>query len=648
MTRVERLERQTTSEMTPLLRVSGLSVVNATPTANRTVVSAVDFAISPGEMIAIVGESGSGKSVTAKAIMGLLPSALVPSGTVTYGGKNLLDLDARKRRSMRGSEIGMILQDPFTMLNPVMRCGRILIESLSPEFAKPSRAEKRQEAIRRLAEVGIDDPSVVDRYPFQLSGGMRQRVAIAAALARDPKLLIADEPSTALDVTTQREILALIKEIQRSRGMGVMLITHDLRLAFGTCDRVHVFYAGSLLEVAPSAGLEHEPLHPYSHGLLLSEPPADRRLRRLASIPGSVPAPDDVAGTCAFAPRCQWAAASCRESTPALVQVGPGRWSSCVRLPEIRDEMGEIRARIEAGVTEVVPQDSGADPLIKVRDVRKQFGSGSQSVQALAGVSIDIGAGASVGIVGESGSGKTTLARMLIGLESASSGKIEIGGIPATDWSKLSRRDERRLRSTVQMVFQDPYSSLNPMRTIGWTLQEAITIYDPKARDIARQAEALLRTVGLPADYAKRKPVGLSGGERQRVAIARALAAQPQLLICDESVSALDMSVQAQILNLFAELRAERGLGYLFITHDLAIVRQISDYVYVMHRGRIVESGATKNVLEHPADPYTQKLILSVPRSSGWLSAEGELPKDVREQNKVPPSEERWNENGHA
>lgn len=601
-----------------LLKVSDLSVVHRTPASTSTVVSGVNLSIAPGEMVAVVGESGSGKSVTAKAIMGLLPQGLHASGTIAFDGKDLMDLGPRQRRAMRGNAIGMILQDPFTMLNPVMRVGRILVESLPPELARRPRGEKRQEAIRRLAEVGIHDPSVVDRYPFQLSGGMRQRVAIAAALACDPELLIADEPSTALDVTTQREILSLIKDLQRSRGMGVMLITHDLRLAFGTCDRVHVLYAGSLLEVAASADLEHEPLHPYSHGLLLSEPPADRKLREMASIPGSVPAPDDVAGGCAFAPRCRWASAQCTESRPELVDLGNQRWSRCLRLAEIRDEMAEIRARIEVGVDEVSGDTRGQ--LIQVRDVVKQFDNGKQGVRAVDGVSMGIGIGQSVGIVGESGSGKTTLARMLVGLETASGGDIEIDGIAVTDWSTLSRRDARRLRSTVQMVFQDPYSSLNPMRTIGWTLQEAIRTHDPKATDVSARVADLLETVGLPASYAQRKPVALSGGERQRVAIGRALVAQPRLLICDESVSALDMSVQAQILNLFGKLREEQGIGYLFITHDLAIVRQISDYVYVMHRGRVVEHGQTSDVLDRPKDAYTRKLVDSVPRSDGWAS----------------------------
>ena len=282
--------------------------------------------------------------------------------------------------------------------------------------------------------------------------------------------------------------------------------------------------------------------------------------------------------------------------------------------------MAEIRARVELGADEVPPPDDSRDQLVQVRDVVKQFDNGKEGVRAVDGVSIDVGAGQSVGIVGESGSGKTTLARMLVGLESASGGEIVIDGVAATDWSAMSRHDARRLRSTVQMVFQDPYSSLNPMRTIGWTLHEAIRTHDPKAADIPAQVVELLETVGLPASYAQRKPVALSGGERQRVAIGRALAARPQLLICDESVSALDMSVQAQILNLFGKLRAERGIGYLFITHDLAIVRQVADYIYVMHRGRVVEHGRTSDVLDRPTAPYTQKLIDSVPRSDGWGS----------------------------
>ncbi|HEX6519863.1 MAG TPA: ABC transporter ATP-binding protein [Streptosporangiaceae bacterium] len=520
---------------------------------------------------------------------------------------------------MRGREIGLIMQDPFTMLNPVIRCGKILTESLNDR--KLGRTERRAEAVRRLAEVGIADESVADRYPFQLSGGMRQRVGTAAALARDPKVLIADEPSTALDVATQREILALIKNIQQARGMGLILITHDLRVAFAMCDRIYVLYAGSLLEVSPAAELEAEPLHPYSHGLLLSESPADYRVRELVAIPGTVPAPDEVASCCAFAPRCRWATPACRQATPPLADVAPGRLSACVRLPEIRDEMAALRERAGQDVHPSVP-DRSETALIQVRDVRKVFGNGTRTVTAVDGVSIDVAENENVGVVGESGSGKTTLARMLVGLEHATSGQITIDGVPASDWARLSGRDRRKLRGVVQIVFQDPYSSLNPMHAVGWTLAEAVITHDPKAKKVQARVAELLESVGLPASYAQRKPVALSGGERQRVAIARALAAGPRILICDEPVSALDVSVQAQILNLLAALRADRGIGYLFITHDLSIVRQITDYLYVMHRGSIVESGRTEDVLTSPSDPYTIKLLESVPRpETGWLAA---------------------------
>ena len=603
----------------PLLDVRDLRVSRARRGGSDTLVSSVSLSLGAGETIGIVGESGSGKSMTAKAVTGLLPPGITAAGEVLYGERNLLTLREREWRAIRGQEIGLVLQDPFTMLNPVLRCGTIIAESM-PGARRLGRAARRDEVTRRLSEVGISDPAVADRYPFQLSGGMRQRVAIAAALARDPRVLIADEPSTALDAATQRDILALIKAVQRARGMGLILITHDLRVAFAMCDRIHVLYAGSLLESAPAADLEAEPLHPYSHGLLLSEPPADHRVREMVSIPGSVPFPDLVADSCPFAPRCRWATPECEQAAPSLAEVAPGRLSACVRLPEIRPEMAALRERAGQDAAAPPPGRSAA-PLIQVTQVSKVFHQGSRTVSAVNGVSIEVGAGESVGIVGESGSGKTTLARMLAGLEHVTSGQITIDGIAAGDWSRLSGRDRRRLRGTVQIVFQDPYSSLNPMHSIGSALAEAITIHDPSARGVRVQVGDLLASVGLPAGYAQRRPSALSGGERQRVAIARALAVRPRVLICDEPVSALDVSVQAQILNLLTAIRAERGLGYLFITHDLSIVRQITDYLYVMHRGRIAESGPTEEVLTSPAHDYTIRLLESVPRpETDWLA----------------------------
>jgi oligopeptide/dipeptide ABC transporter ATP-binding protein len=614
-----------------LLDVRGLRIERVRPGRRDTIVSSLSLRLDAGETVGIVGESGSGKSMTARAIIGLLPPTLVASGEVVYGGRNLIGAPERQWRQVRGREIGLILQDPFTMLNPVIRCGRILEESFAGE-RRLSRAERRSEAIRRLVEVGIRDESVVDRYPFQLSGGMRQRVGIAAALARDPKLLIADEPSTALDVTTQREILALLRRIQEARGMGLILITHDLRVAFAMCDRIQVLYAGSVLEVGPSADLEREPMHPYSEGLLLSEPRADQRVSELVAIAGSVPAADEVAGVCAFSPRCAWAEAICREKAPPLREVSANRSSACVRVEEIREEMVARRVRARAEAATALPERP-VPSLIDVRTVEKVFVNGTRRVNALEGVSLTVGENETVGLVGESGSGKTTLARLLVGLEAATGGEVLIDGIDASNWSKLSSRDRRRLRRIVQIVFQDPYSSLNPMRTVGSTLSEAITTHDPHAKRVRDQITDLLGSVGLPAGYAGRKPVALSGGERQRVAIARALAAAPRMLICDEPVSALDVSVQAQILNLFSAFKRDRGIGYLFITHDLSIVRQITEYVYVMHRGRIVEAGPVESVLDNPRDAYTQKLLASVASSdAGWLTTPVDEPdrRDVR------------------
>jgi peptide/nickel transport system ATP-binding protein len=597
----------------PLVAVRDLRIsARAADGSDRTIVSSLDVTLRAGESIAVVGESGSGKSMSAKALTGLLPQRVSATGEIRYGDKNLLDLREHGWRAVRGREIGMILQDPFTMLNPVMRCGKILEESLLPDQL-PKGVTARQECLRRLAEVGIHDESVIDRYPFQLSGGMRQRVAIAAALCRDPKVLIADEPSTALDVATQREVLDLIQSVQQARGMALILITHDLRVAFARCERIYVLYAGSLVEVGESHRMEAEPLHPYTQGLLLSEPPADRRVRHLVAMPGSVPTAEEVKGGCVFAPRCRWADDVCRSATPPLVDVGGGELSACTRLDAIRVEMAGFRSMAEQAAER--PDADRPMPVLEVKGARKVYGSGAKSVVALDEADLQVGHGESVGIVGESGSGKTTLARLLVGLETPTDGEIVIDGTPFRDWRGLSKAARGTLRSSIQTVFQDPYSSLNPMRTIGWTLREALTTHDRRVQNPKQQVAELLTMVGLPPTYARRMPSALSGGERQRIAIARALAVRPKVLICDEPTSALDMSVQAQILNLLSSLRSEREMSYLFISHDLSIMRQVTEFVYVMYRGRIVESGPTDAVLDDPQHDYTKKLLDSLPTS---------------------------------
>ena len=616
---------------TPLLSVSGLRIASRLQGTERVITVGSDFSLAAGETLGIVGESGSGKSLTARAMIGLLPAGVRAEGEVSYRGRNILALPERELRQVRGAEIAMIFQDPFTMLNPLMRCGAQIVELIRDERGRPlSRKARREQAARRLAEVGITDPAVADAYPFELSGGMRQRVGIAAAIARDPQVLIADEPSTALDVTTQREILARLRDVQRTRGMGLILITHDLRVAFALCDRVLVLYAGSVLETAGAEQMEVEPLHPYTLGLLLSDPPVDRRLSEMVAIAGSVPAPDEVANSCAFAPRCQWRIGACAEAAPPLAEVTGARWSACIRVGEISEEMQA--ARTQALAARVDRDESSAAaaaaaipvPIVAARDLQKVFGDSRQSgrrVAALKGVTLEIGEDEAVGLVGESGSGKTTLGRCLVGLERPTGGTVLVNGVDMSGTAGLSGGERRRLRRIVQMVFQDPYSTLNPVRTVGSTLAEALLATDEQIRDVRRAVSELLERVGLPGRYAERKPVALSGGERQRVAVARALAVRPRLIVCDEPVSALDVSVQAQILNLLTAVRTEFGVSYLFITHDLAVVRQVAERVYVLRQGDVVEEGKTSDVLDHPQHWYTRKLVESIPSSDeAWLA----------------------------
>jgi peptide/nickel transport system ATP-binding protein len=612
--RVEK-HRPSESLQPGLLEVEGLSVVARFSGEDRAILSGVDFRVAAGEAIAIVGESGSGKSMTARAIMGLLPEGVRATGSVRLEGQELIGASGARLRRLRGREVSMIMQDPFTTLNPVMRIGAQVLEGVRDGSNHRLRGKAaRAEAARRLLEIRIDDPDVVDKYPFELSGGMRQRVGIAAALAKDPRLLIADEPTTALDVTTQLDVLRSIKSLQRSRGVGLILITHDLRVAFSTCDRVFVLYAGSLLEAAPSEALEAEPLHPYTLNLLLAEPPLDRRLATMSGIRGSVPRPADVEGECAFAPRCRWATEKCRQGDPPMAMVEQERRTGCVRIDDLRTEMRGMRSALMVAETGLPDEQKEGQPIVRVEEARKIFpgGRGRGDKEALCGVSVEVWPGESVGIVGESGSGKTTLVRCLAGLERLTEGTIAIEGQALASVDRPTAGERRRLRETVQLVFQDPYSSLNPTRTIASTLRDAVALRGTRRRkEQDRVIANLLDRVGLPANYGSRVPIALSGGERQRVAIARALATEPRLLICDEPVSALDVSVQAQILALLREL-SEGGISLLFITHDLAVVRQVVDRVCVMYRGEVVETGTVGSVIERPAHEYTRRLVASV------------------------------------
>ena len=608
-----------------MMRSRLLEVGNLTISSDRAVIATnVAFSVDEGETLGIVGESGSGKSMTARAIMGLLPKGVQATGQVVLQGRELLGCSEQQLQRLRGTEMALVLQNPYTALNPLMRCGAQIVEMLPHN--RRSRKQLRDEATRRLAEVQITDPGVGRMYPFQLSGGMRQRVALAAALARDPNLLIADEPTTALDTTTQREVLGLLKGIQEARGMAIVLITHDLRLAFALCDRVLVMYAGTVLEVAPAAAIDATPLHPYTLDLILAEPDINLRLAHLGAVAELEPTavsernPVPEASACPYIPRCRWAADECRV-TVDLRPVGHNRLSACLRSADIAPDLLALREAVRTAAEAPSVTDQAVDHIvIKITGLTKQFDAGSGQTTALSAVDLYVGEGESVGLVGESGSGKTTLARCVVGLEVASSGSLQIGEWSHCDSRPLTTRDRRQIARTVQMVFQDPYSSLDPAHTIQWTLAEAIKLGDPELRRVKAHVLELLERVGLPAYYAPRKPSVLSGGERQRVAIARALALMPKVIVCDEAVSALDVSIQAQVLDLLKSLQTELGLSLLFISHDLAVIRQIADRVYVLQHGIIVEHGAADELFSRPQSAYTKKLLAAVPRADlQWL-----------------------------
>ncbi|MFF2433421.1 dipeptide ABC transporter ATP-binding protein [Streptomyces sp. NPDC058107] len=611
----------------PLLEAEDLRVTTTGPTPT-TIVDGLGLQVDRGECIGIVGESGSGKSLALRAAVGLLPAGTAASGSVRLDGEDLLTLSPADQHRIRGRRISLLLQDPFTMLHPLRTCGRQIADGLlaatdSPTTAgswrgrrRAHRADREAEVARRLAEVGLD-PQVAHRYPFQLSGGMRQRVAIAAALAADPELLIADEPTTALDAVNRRAVLDLLQGLRCSRRMGLVLITHDLRVAFSSCDRVYVMYAGSILEHGPATQVQAAPRHPYTAGLLASEPSLERCFSELPTMPGSVPPPGARTDGCPFAVRCAHAAPQCRTTPLRLMpaaEPSPGagpHLSACLRLAEIGDDLAVLRIPADPPAS-ADPRAAVPTSSLRITAVTKSFRTPTGEQRVLDRVSLEVPQGSVTALVGESGSGKTTLARIAIGLETYEEGEVEVEGLALAPHRLPGTAQRRRLAQRAQIVFQDPYSSLNPLRTVGAALREALTAA-PADRGAPTDIPGLLAQVGLPAAYAGRRPAALSGGERQRVAIARALAVRPRLLICDESVSALDVSVQAQILNLFAELRRRHGFSVLFITHDLAVARQIADHVHVLHRGQVVESGPTDRILGDPRDAYTRRLLAALP-----------------------------------
>ncbi|MEM7138039.1 MAG: ABC transporter ATP-binding protein [Myxococcota bacterium] len=577
----------------PLLNIDELRVFFHTTEGVVRAVDGVSLQIEPGKTLGLVGESGSGKSVTALSVMQLLPAntARIHDGTIEFGGKAILDMAPAELQALRGVDVAMIFQEPSTSLNPVYRVGDQVMETIRTH-EKVSRHEARERVLQLFREVNIPDPETrIDSYPHQMSGGQKQRVMIAMALACNPKLLIADEPTTALDVTTQAQILDLLRTLRDSRDMSILFITHDLGVIAEIADHVAVMFKGHLVEYGDTRSIFDNPQHPYTRSLLACRPTLDTKFRRL----------------------------------PTTQMFMDWRFEGEGNL--VIEAKTVSRAELDAMKADAPPKQVDADerPLLRVQDLKVHFpvrratlAGRRQWVRAVDGISFDVYRGQTLGLVGESGCGKTTTGRAILRLIDRSAG-VHIEGTTFYDGIDLQQvppQPLRALRQRMQIIFQDPYSSLNPRMTVSAAIQEPMAIHKLFANASERldRAVSLLEEVGLHASHLDRYPHEFSGGQRQRICIARALAVEPEFIVCDESVSALDVSVQAQVLNLLKELQERRHLTYIFISHDLSVVMSISDTLAVMKDGKIVEQGPADDIYRHPEDPYTQRLIAAVPK----------------------------------
>lgn len=609
---------------TPLLQIKDLHTDIEIRSGVVRALSGVDLHVNPGETLGIVGESGSGKTMTALSLMGLLPQGgKVSSGSIILDGQDLTQLPLKEKRKLRGTKVGMIFQDPLTSLNPTMKIGLQVCEPLRVHEGL-SKKEALERAVEILKRVGMPRPEVViNNYPHQLSGGMRQRVMIAMALVCKPRILIADEPTTALDVTTQMQILDLIDELRDEYKMGVILITHDLGVVAGHTDRVAVMYAGRIVETAPTKTLFTEPKHRYTSSLMAALP--ERALAagtKLFSIPGAPPSLTNLPVGCRFAARCLWATDECRAGYPSL-RGDETHTFSCYHPVQEGDEspavlQGKLDSNKTEGTAEDVPQISH-ETLLDVKEASREYESAGSGffkrekgvVSAVDRVSITVKKGETYGLVGESGCGKSTVGRLIAGLEPPSGGAIELDG---RDLATLKGRDAVRIHRDVQMMFQDSYAAMDPRMRIDQILAEPMSIQKTgNARQIAERIMEILEQVGLTEEILDRYPHEFSGGQLQRIGFARSLTLAPDLIVADEPVSALDVSVQAQVLNLMKDLQQELGLSYLFISHDLAVVQYMADRIGVMYLGRIVEEGPAHEVVKNPKHPYTKALIDSIP-----------------------------------
>jgi peptide/nickel transport system ATP-binding protein len=628
----------------PLLSVEDLHVHFVTSRGVVRAVEGVSYQVRPGEVLAIVGESGCGKSVSSLAVMRLLakPAGRVVHGRIMFEGVDLLTLSDEEMRERRGRDISMIFQEPMTSLNPVLSIGQQLMEPLFIHL-KMTEEQARARAVELLKMVGITDPERrLEQYPHQFSGGMRQRVMIAIGLACNPKLIIADEPTTALDVTIQAQILELMKELSRKLNIALIVITHNLGVVARYADRVNVMYAARVVEQGSADDVFLRPRHPYAMGLMRSVPRLDRpRGVKLETIEGLPPNLLDPPKGCRFAARCQFRTDIC-EQDPPLVEVEPGHLSACLRAKEL------VAGTLAPAPVERIEADARtgktAAPLLSVSHLKKFFTvarkgglltTHTSEVRAVNDVSFDIAPGETLGLVGESGCGKTTVGRLVLRLDNPTDGQIRFKG---EDIAGKSLNELRAIRRKIQVIFQDPFSSLNPRMTIGQIISEPLLVYKivPNAKAAAERVAELLVQVGLFPYMAERYPHEMSGGQRQRVGIARALAMEPEFIVCDEPVSALDVSIQGQIINLLENLQRKLNLTFLFIAHDLAVVRHISDRVVVMYLGRVMEMADGDALYAEPLHPYTKALLDAAPvpdpkieRSRAARALKGELPSPL-------------------
>lgn len=608
-------------------------------------VDGIGFDIKQGQTFALLGESGCGKTMAALALMRLLPAAgRIVGGSVKFLDRDLLRLPEARMRDVRGAGMSMIFQEPMTSLNPVLRVGQQIVESLQAHHARQGKTA-REEALDLLDAVGIPGPELVFEYfPHQISGGMKQRVVIAMALANAPKLLIADEPTTALDVTIQSQVLDLIKEIQLRQGMAVLLISHDLGVVNELADRVAVMYAGQIVENASREAFFSDPQHPYSEKLFQSLPGIGKRDRALDVIQGTVPSLQSRFEGCRFFSRCHRALDLCSTQQPVWSGIENRRVFCHLYGPHGKPRRDRLR---QPQPKEIVEQSTAVEEpegLLRVRGLKIHFPTKSGLfrrvtgyIRAVDGVDLEIKKGKTLAVVGESGCGKTTTGKAILQLMKPSEGSVVFDG---QDLAGIGAASLRQKRSDFQIIFQDPYASMNPRMLVSDIITEGLRASGSEPASMSRAAyiEDLLQQVGLPADSANRYPHEFSGGQRQRISIARALAVRPRLIVCDEPTSALDLSVQAQILNLLKELQRQKGISYLFITHNISVVAYLAHHVAVMYLGRIVEHGPVDRIFADPKHPYTRALLSAVPAMepggrSNTLRLSGDVPSPA-----APPS----------